>query len=44
MKAYGDRDCDGLESTFVRFARAVGWPDHCRVEVLPGAYVNREYE
>jgi hypothetical protein len=41
--AYGDVDCDGSQSTFVRFARGIPGPG-CDAQVIPGVYVENENE
>jgi hypothetical protein len=43
-RAYGDLDCDFLQSTFVRFARPVESADGCAAAIVPGMYVEREVE
>lgn len=44
VEAYGDVDCDGLQSTFRRFVRAVREDGACDAEVVPGSFTTFETE
>jgi hypothetical protein len=42
--AYGDADCDNIQSTFVRFVRATESQTGCEAEIIDGYFIKNESE